>query len=321
MRLAPSVISNSCNLNLAVEEAVLQSKITHASEECCLYAGLLARVLYKGDPFIKEVEDYVLPDSTAWSKLPSSGYVKDTFQTAMWAARNSESFEECLLLAVNRRGDADTIGAVAGQIAGAMYGYKSIPQRWRTVLIWRDQMIYLATCLYDLGAPEAEFYQRLGKSQKQAWDEKSSKLREFLKKNVALHPTPKEVGISKIKVAWSESGISGTFLLALDQIVLIEPMRFSIGQSGQPDIHLPMLQSPHGVPYSYAAIELTKETTKATLKLLASFFPKIKPCNAIDGPEGIRYSDGLSKRVDPAEYAELFMKLKRPHELTTKVPY
>ena len=65
MRLAPSVISNSCNLNLAVEEAVLQSKITHASKECCLYAGLLARVLYEGDPFIKEVEDYVLPDSTA----------------------------------------------------------------------------------------------------------------------------------------------------------------------------------------------------------------------------------------------------------------
>ena len=154
MRLAPSVISNSCNLNLAVEESVLQSRVTHASEECCLYAGLLARVLYEGDPFIKEVEDYVLPDSTAWSELPSSGYVRDTFQTAMWAARNSESFEECLLLAVNRRGDADTIGAVAGQIAGAMYGYEAIPQRWCTVLVWRDQMIYLATCLYRLGVPE-----------------------------------------------------------------------------------------------------------------------------------------------------------------------
>jgi|GEM_PF-226239 len=148
MRLAPSVIANARNLDLSVEESVLQSRVTHASDECCLYADLLARVLYAGDPFIKDVDDYVLPDTTPWSDLPATGYVKDTFQTAMWAARNSDSFEECLVLAVNRRGDADTVGAVAGQIAGAMYGYSAIPERWLKVLLWRDQMIDLATCLY-----------------------------------------------------------------------------------------------------------------------------------------------------------------------------
>ena len=152
MRLAPAVVANSSDLELAVKESVLQSQITHASEECCLYADLLARVIYAGDPFITEVADYILPDSTPWSQLPSSGYVKDTFECAMWAARNSTSFEECLLLAVNRRGDADTIGAVAGQIAGAMYGYTSIPQRWNEVLVWHDDIVSLATSLYDLGA-------------------------------------------------------------------------------------------------------------------------------------------------------------------------
>ena len=150
MRLAPSVVANARNVELAVEQSVLQSQITHASEECCLYANLLARVLYAGDPFIEDVKNYVLPDSTPWSELQSSGYVKHTFECAMWAARNSDSFEECLLLAVNRRDDADTVGAVAGQIAGAMYGYSAIPKKWTKVVLWRDQMIELATCLYDL---------------------------------------------------------------------------------------------------------------------------------------------------------------------------
>ena len=319
MRLAPSVIANARNLDLALEQSVLQSKITHASEECCLYANLLAKVLYAGDPFITAVDEYVLPDATPWSELPATGYVKNTFQTAMWAARNSHSFEECLLLAVNRRGDADTIGAVAGQIAGAMYGYKDIPERWRKVLVWRDQIIYLATCLYDLGVPEDDFYEQMGESQKHAWDDKTAQVSKFLTEHVAVYSTPIEISISQIKVAWSEPGISGTFALALDGVELKELLRFSIGLNGKPDIFLPMFHSPCGVPCSYPAVELTKQTSKAVRELLASFFPKIKPCNGLNGPGAISYGDGLSKRMEPADYAELFMKLKRPHVLTMEV--
>jgi ADP-ribosyl-[dinitrogen reductase] hydrolase len=319
MRLAPSVVSNARNLDLAVEQSVLQSRITHASEECCLYSDLLARVLYAGDPFIKEVEDHILSDSTPWSQLPSSGYVKDTFQCAMWAARNSDSFEECLLLAVNRRGDADTIGAVSGQIAGAMYGYKAIPERWRKVLVWRDQMIYLATCLYDLGVPEDDFYQQMGESEKQIWDDQTVKLDQFLNDNVAVYSTPKEVTISQIKVDWSQPGISGTFVVALDQVVLIEPIRFSIGQNGKPNIYLPMFHSPCGVPCSYNAIELTELTIQALRKLLTNFFPAIKPCNALGGSQGISYTDGLFKRTNPSDYAKFLTKLKKPHQLIMEV--
>ena len=319
MRLAPSVISNARNLDQAVEESIAQSRITHASDECCLYAALLARVLFSANPFIFEVEDYVLPDSTPWEDLPSSGYVKDTFQTAMWAARNSKGFEECLLLAVNRRGDADTIGAVAGQIAGAMYGYKAIPERWRKALVWRDQMVYLAVCLHDLGLPANDDYQQMGEVQQQRFNDRSAQVRQFLKDNVAVHPTPAEITISEIVMDWSASGISGTFVLTLDQLVFEKPISFSIAQNGKPQIFLPQFHSPHGVPCSYPAIELTRPTTKAVHGLLASFFSNIKPCNAIDGPEGIRYGDSLSKRMEPSEYAELFIKLKRPHNLTMMV--
>lgn len=60
----------------------------------------------------------------------TSGYVVDTVQTVLDAFFNTCSFEDCLLRAVNRGGDADTIGALAGQLAGACYGLHAIPANW-----------------------------------------------------------------------------------------------------------------------------------------------------------------------------------------------
>jgi ADP-ribosyl-[dinitrogen reductase] hydrolase len=60
----------------------------------------------------------------------TSGYVVDTVQTVLDAFFNTCSFEDCLLRAVNRGGDADTIGALAGQLAGACYGVHAIPACW-----------------------------------------------------------------------------------------------------------------------------------------------------------------------------------------------
>lgn len=155
MRLAPAVVANHTSLQAAIHESVDQSRITHASDECQLYAELMARVLHSGDPFIPEVTKHVLPDDTPWDALLSGGYVKETFTCAMWAARTTDSFEECLIQTINRRYDADTTGAVAGQIAGAMYGLSGIPDRWLETLIWRDRIIENARALYAMGS-EAE---------------------------------------------------------------------------------------------------------------------------------------------------------------------
>lgn len=84
----------------------------------------MAQVLYHGDPFIDSVPDYVLPDDTTWDELLSGGYVKEIFNCAMWAARNTNSFEECLVHTVNRKFDADTTGAVAGQIVARCTYYQ-----------------------------------------------------------------------------------------------------------------------------------------------------------------------------------------------------
>ena len=59
-----------------------------------------------------------------------SGYVVDTWSNVIEAVLETETFEEAVVEAVNRGGDADTIGAITGGLAGAYYGFSNIPERW-----------------------------------------------------------------------------------------------------------------------------------------------------------------------------------------------
>ncbi len=61
-----------------------------------------------------------------------------SLEAALWAFYSSGSFEEGALLAVNLGDDADTTGAVYGQLAGAYYGESGIPERWREKLTFRE---------------------------------------------------------------------------------------------------------------------------------------------------------------------------------------
>jgi ADP-ribosyl-[dinitrogen reductase] hydrolase len=63
-----------------------------------------------------------------------SGYIVDTLKAVFQALFETRSFEDCLVNVVNRGGDADTTGAIAGMIAGAFYGAQAIPMRWTSML-------------------------------------------------------------------------------------------------------------------------------------------------------------------------------------------
>lgn len=69
-------------------------------------------------------------DKLGGRDLKPSGYVIDSAVCAMNAIRDTSGFEDALVYAVNLGGDADTIGAIAGGLAGAVYGVKEIPERW-----------------------------------------------------------------------------------------------------------------------------------------------------------------------------------------------
>jgi hypothetical protein len=83
------------------------------------------------------------------SSLRASGYVVHTLEAALWAFHETGTFRDGALLAVNLGEDADTTGAVYGQLAGAYYGIDAIPADWRARLARRDEIVSLATALYE----------------------------------------------------------------------------------------------------------------------------------------------------------------------------
>ena len=80
--------------------------------------------------------------------IGGQGYVIHTLEAALWAFATTNDFATGALAAVNLGGDADTTGAVYGQIAGAYYGASAIPQKWLERLARRDEIEQLARRLY-----------------------------------------------------------------------------------------------------------------------------------------------------------------------------
>lgn len=76
--------------------------------------------------------------------LRASGYVVDTLQCALWCFINNDNVEDIICEAVNLYGDPDTIGAIAGGLAGVYYGYRSIPERWKEKILVKEKLKNIA---------------------------------------------------------------------------------------------------------------------------------------------------------------------------------
>jgi ADP-ribosylglycohydrolase len=64
------------------------------------------------------------------SEIFSSGYVLHSLEASLWCLLTSNTYEETVLKAVNLGKDTDTTGAIAGGLAGLLYGYEAIPAKW-----------------------------------------------------------------------------------------------------------------------------------------------------------------------------------------------
>ena len=71
-------------------------------------------------------------------KIKSTGYVVDALEAAIWSLITTISFDRALLKAVNLGDDTDTVGAIAGGLAGLYYGYDSIPEEWLSAIKRRE---------------------------------------------------------------------------------------------------------------------------------------------------------------------------------------
>ena len=70
-------------------------------------------------------------------EIRSSGFVVDTLEAAVWCLMNTNSYKSCVLKAVNLGYDTDTVGAIAGGLAGIYYGVDTIPAEWIQVIARR----------------------------------------------------------------------------------------------------------------------------------------------------------------------------------------
>lgn len=78
------------------------------------------------------------------NEIKSSGYVVDTLECAFWILLNANNYKETIVASTNIGQDTDTIGAIAGSMAGIIYGYDSIPTDWLDKLQKKDYLIDLA---------------------------------------------------------------------------------------------------------------------------------------------------------------------------------
>ncbi len=89
-------------------------------------------------------------------EIEGAGYVVRSLEAALWAFDRTEDFETGCLAAVNLGDDADTTGAVYGQLAGAYYGLEGIPRHWEARIALRDRIIALADGLHALAVGGGE---------------------------------------------------------------------------------------------------------------------------------------------------------------------
>jgi ADP-ribosyl-[dinitrogen reductase] hydrolase len=144
--------------------AARQSETTHAAPEaidaCVAFAEVLADAI-EGRPRSEVLRSQVGLYAGAiqpimagsWrgkqrNHLRATGYVAHSLEASLWSVGRTGSFEEAVLLAANLGEDADTTAAIAGQLAGALYGAKGIPQRWRDRLAREPRIRNVARTLY-----------------------------------------------------------------------------------------------------------------------------------------------------------------------------
>jgi ADP-ribosylglycohydrolase len=160
MRLAPVPLAFYRDPQQAIGYSGASAKTTHGLPVCvdaCRYFGGLIVGALQGVPKEKLLAPLYSPvggywktnppdpaveqvaRGSFWAKEPpeivGSGYVVRSLEAALWAFSRGSDFEEGCILAVNLCNDADTTGAIYGQLAGAYYGIEGIPERWRKGLV------------------------------------------------------------------------------------------------------------------------------------------------------------------------------------------
>ncbi|MBN2488713.1 MAG: ADP-ribosylglycohydrolase family protein [Methanosarcinaceae archaeon] len=162
MRVAPVPLAFARDPAVAIKRAGDSSRTTHGSQlsvDACRYLGALMVGAVQGVAKEELLLGRYSPVAGYWEEHPlcpeidevasgsfrekeppeiqGTGYVVRSLEAALWAFHKSTCFKDGCLLAVNLGDDADTTGAVYGQLAGAYYGEQQIPEPWLSKITHR----------------------------------------------------------------------------------------------------------------------------------------------------------------------------------------
>ena len=174
MRLAPAAMFFAYQPEKAILYSGESSRTTHGAREavdaCRYFGGLMVGALngeskdallselyspvpnyWEANPLIPEVEAVARGSFKQRNppEIRGTGYVVHCLEAALWSFYTTHSFQEGCLRAVNLGDDADTTGAVYGQIAGAFYGVQAIPLEWQTRLAMSALVEQFAQDLFE----------------------------------------------------------------------------------------------------------------------------------------------------------------------------
>ena len=175
MRLAPVPLLYATSAHEAIRRAADSSRTTHGAQAavvaCRYMAGIIVGAL-RGEAKVTLLWPGYTPIPGSWDEAPlhpeiaeiaagsskrkdppeirGTGYVVKSLEAALWAFYNSDDFQTGALMAVNLGEDADTTGAVYGQIAGAYYGVEAIPESWREKIAFRSDIEGAAASLISV---------------------------------------------------------------------------------------------------------------------------------------------------------------------------
>lgn len=164
MRLCPIPLFFFPEFDRIIYFAGESSRTTHGATECVdackllsVYISLAIMGVDKEDIFKQTIYSPITPkiklisDGSFIEKsdvdINPSGYVVHSLETALWGFYHTSSYKDAILTTVNFGGDADTTGAICGQLAGAYYSKSGIPTSWLEKLTMKSEIEEMANKL------------------------------------------------------------------------------------------------------------------------------------------------------------------------------